>query len=1100
MADRHDSAACAAAAVNLGLLGLQDGATKATQELCVPDRTAEEVAVNGGCSEDSPQSGRSSRDHSAERKQGTGSHKTTGIMKDGSRQKQKKTVSFSTMPNNRKINSTAACISFMMEGCEMKKVRSNSRMYNRFFLLDSDMRFLRWEPSKKDSEKAKLEIKSVREVRVGKKTPVLRSNGLSDQFPEECAFSIIYGENYESLDLVASTADIVNTWVMGLRYLVSYGKHTPDVPGANQTSLRTLWISSMFEIADIDREGQIPLSRAIQLIKGLNPGMKTSTVELKFKELQKGIDRFGCYVNCDLFVEAYCELCTRPEIFFLLVQFSSNKEYLDLKDLIIFMEVEQGMEEVNEDTSLEIINKYEPSREGREKGYLTFDGFTRYLLSSDCHVFDPHHKIVCQDMTKPITHYYINSAHNACQLEDHYWGTSDISGYIHALKMGCRSIELVVWDGPDNEPLIYLGLSVASQVAFRSVINVIDKYAFEASDYPLILCLVVHCSVRQQRLMAQCLKKVLGDKLYKEPPCPEDNYMPSPEQLKGKILIKGKKLPPDLSDSEGDVTDEDEGMEIARRLGHDGREYINGAGHRKLCLCKELSEQVNLCQSAKFKDFETSRISQKYWQVCSFNEVTASRLANEYPEEFVRYNKKFLSRVYPSSMRIDASNMNPQDFWKCGCQIVAMNYQTPGLMMDLNTGWFRQNGNCGYVLRPSIMREEVSYFSANAKDSLPGVSAQQLHIKIISGQNLPKPKGSGAKGDVVEPYVYVEIHGIPADCAEQRTKTVTQNGDNPIFDESFEFHINLPELAILRFVVLDDDYIGDEFIAQYTIPFECLQTGFRHVPLQSLTGEFLQNTTLFVHIAITNRRGGGKAQRKGLSVRKGKKVREYTSTKTTGIKAIDEVFRTATQSLREATDLRENVQNALVSFKELCGLSPVANMKQCILTVSAWLLNSDRPLTVTLNLCSQYPSLEAQGPVPELLKKVLTSYEAFIQASRTLIESSDAVYSKIIQVQKAGMEFHEDLHRIGVKEGLKGRKLQKAMESFAWNITVLKGQADLLKHAKNEAAEQVRQIHHAGQSSGLGRTSSYSPSLDVFRPRGNLEPIPETDNGASAST
>lgn len=37
-----------------------------------------------------------------------------------------------------------------------------------------------------------------------------------------------------------------------------------------------------------------------------------------------------------------------------------------------------------------------------------------------------------------------------------------------------------------------------------------------------------------------------------------------------------------------------------------------------------------------------------------------------------------------------------------------------------------------------------------------------------------------------------------------------------------------------------------------------------------------------------------------------------------------------------------------------------------------------------------------------------------------------------------GLDFHEDLHRIGAKEGLKGRKLQKAMESYAWNITVLK--------------------------------------------------------------
>ena len=48
---------------------------------------------------------------------------------------------------------------------------------------------------------------------------------------------------------------------------------------------------------------------------------------------------------------------------------------------------------------------------------------------------------------------------------------------------------------------------------------------------------------------------------------------------------------------------------------------------------------------------------------------------------------------------------------------------------------------------------------------------------------------------------------------------------NPIFDENFEFHINLPELALVRFAVLDDDFIGDEFIGQYTIPFACMQPG-----------------------------------------------------------------------------------------------------------------------------------------------------------------------------------------------------------------------------------------------------------------------------------
>ena len=68
-------------------------------------------------------------------------------------------------------------------------------------------------------------------------------------------------------------------------------------------------------------------------------------------------------------------------------------------------------------------------------------------------------------------------------------------------------------------------------------------------------------------------------------------------------------------------------------------------------------------------------------------------------------------------------------------------------------------------------------------------------------------------------------------------------------------------------------------------------------------------------------------------------------------------------------------QNALVSFKELCGLTPAANMKQCILTVSTWLMNSERVLQLTVDLSETYPAMEAQGPVPELLRKVLTAYD-----------------------------------------------------------------------------------------------------------------------------
>ncbi|XP_066500705.1 inactive phospholipase C-like protein 2 [Hoplias malabaricus] len=1021
----------------------------------------------------------------------------TSIIKDGSRQRKerKKTVSFSSMPTEKKISSASDCINAMVDGSELRKVRSNSRVYHRYFLLDADMQSLRWEPSKKESDKAKIDVKSIKEVRTGKNTDTFRTNGIYDQISEDCAFSIIYGETYESLDLVANTADVANIWVTGLRYLISYGKLTLNMIESYQNDLRSSWLGDLFDEVDVGGNDSISICTAVQLVKKLNPGLKNVKIELKLKELHKAKDKIGSNVTKDEFIEVYHDLCTRPEIYFLLVQFSSNKEFLETKDLMIFLEAEQGMAQVSEDISLEVIKQYEPSKEGQLKGWLSLDGFTSYLMSNDCHIFDPEHKRVCQDMNQPLSHYYINSSHNTYLIEDQFRGPSDITGYIRALKMGCRSVELDVWDGPDNEPVIYTGHTMTSQIVFRSVIDIINKYAFMASEFPLILCLENHCSPKQQKVMFQHLKKILGDKLHSDPPRTDDNYLPSPNDLKGKILLKAKKLPSTCNTSEGEVTDEDEGAEMSQRMSIDGGETQTVPQSKKFVLSKDLSDLVTLCKSIQFKDFPTAFQSQKHWELCSFNEVFASRCATDYPGEFVNYNKKFLARIYPSPMRIDSSNMNPQDFWKCGCQIVAMNYQTPGLMMDLNIGWFRQNGNCGYVLRPAIMREQVSYFSANTKDSVPGVSPQLLHIKIISGQNFPKPKGSGAKGDVVDPYIYVEIHGIPADCAEQRTKTVNQNGDNPLFDESFEFQINLPELAMVRFVVLDDDYIGDEFIGQYTIPFECLQPGFRHIPLQSLTGELLPHAWLFVHVAITNRRGGGKPHKRGLSVRKGKKSREYASMRILLIKAVDEVFKTAAQPLREATDLRENMQNAIALFKELCGLSAVANLKQCILALSPRLIAADANPVVLFNLKDQYPIMEAQGLLPDVLKKVVTAYETMIQTCKVLLENSDGVSERILQVQKAAMEFHENLHDMATKEGLKGRKLHKSVESFTWNITILKGQADLVKHARAEVLENLKQIHYAALTCNLAKGCSAASLGSDSKPRRSLEAIPEKAMG-----
>ncbi|KAK5883828.1 hypothetical protein CesoFtcFv8_020110 [Champsocephalus esox] len=1042
----------------------------------------------------------------------------SSLIKDGSRagRDRKKTVSFSSSLSEKKISSAADCIHSMVEGIELKKIRTNSRVYQRYYLLDAGLQALCWEPSKKESDKARISLASIREVRTGRNTETFRTSGVYEQISEDCAFSIIYGEMYESLDLVANSAEVANIWVTGLRYLMQYGKHALDMLASSQDSLRLGWLEQLFSSAadsddlEEDVEG-LRLQLAVKLIRSVNPGVGGGKVELRFKELQRvrtsmsgltlenesgakdpgenkrPIGRNERVTKQD-FIKVFHDFCTRPEIYFLLVQFSSNKEFLDTKDLMRFLEAEQGMAQVSEETSLKLILSHEPSEEGRQQGYLSLDGFTSYLTSAECHLFDREHDGVCQDMTQPLSHYYISSSHNTYLIEDQFRGPSDISGYIRALKMGCRCVEVDVWDGPDGEPVVCTGHSLSPPLLLHCVLDAIGRFAFVASHYPLIVCIENHCSVKQQQVMWQHLVRILGEKLYADPPYEGKSYLPSPHALRNRILLKGKKLGP--GEEDGDVSEEDEGAEMSQKIkaansggaapGGNEKEMLPKSvtavppvplPPKRFQLLKELSDLVTLCRSMSFIDFPTSSKSQNPWELCSFHETLAVRLAGESPGDFVNHNKHFLSRVYPSPMRVDSSNMNPQDLWKCGCQIVSMNFQTAGLMMDLNTAWFRQNGNCGYVLRPAIMRQEVSYFSANTRDTVPGVSPQLLHVKVISGQNLPKPRGSGAKGDVVDPYVYIEIHGIPADCTERRTRTMTQNGDNPVFDESFEFQINLPELTMVRFVVLDDDFIGDEFIGQYTIPLECLQPGYRHVPLQSLTGDELPHAKLFVHVALTNRRGGGKPHKRGLSVRKARKGRNYAALRDLGVRAVDEVFKMASPPLRDATDLRENMQNSVAVFRDLCGVSVAANLMQCVLALGSRVSGPDGAPLLLFDLRDHYPALDPQGPLPDVLRRVVSTYEMMVQASRAVIELSDGIYDRILHIQTMAMEFHEKLQTLAEKEGLRGRKVSRALESFSWNITILKGQADLLKHAKAEVQENMKQVHDAALTGNLTKES-----------------------------
>jgi len=79
-------------------------------------------------------------------------------------------------------------------------------------------------------------------------------------------------------------------------------------------------------------------------------------------------------------------------------------------------------------------------------------------------------------------------------------------------------------------------------------------------------------------------------------------------------------------------------------------------------------------KATKFVD--RNRIHDKFFSVTgknihhnmsSFSETTGLSMLNSYNAEFVNYNKRQMSRIYPRGTRLDSTNFMPQVRNKSGC-------------------------------------------------------------------------------------------------------------------------------------------------------------------------------------------------------------------------------------------------------------------------------------------------------------------------------------------------------------------------------------------------------------------------------------------------
>uniref|UniRef100_A0A8C6TVC6 Phosphoinositide phospholipase C n=1 Tax=Neogobius melanostomus TaxID=47308 RepID=A0A8C6TVC6_9GOBI len=583
----------------------------------------------------------------------------------------------------------------------------------------------------------------------------------------------------------------------------------------------------------------------------------------------------------EIYTQFLSNICPRPELDHIFSDVGAKtRVHLTVEQMTEFINSKQRDPRLNEilypplkpEQVQLLVDKYEPNPALAEQGQISVEGFARYLATDENSIIPPEKLDQSEDMTFPLSHYFINSSHNTYLTAGQLAGNSSVEMYKQVLLSGCRCIELDCWKGrtTEEEPVITHGFTMTSEISFKEVIEAISECAFKTSPFPIILSFENHVdSPKQQAKMAEYCRSIFGDALLTDTlekyPLESGVPLPSPLELMGKILIKNKKKhhkkdsskkklseqvsntcsdsssvcePSSPSTVEAESEDEDDDDDDCKKGSMD-----EGTAGSEAFATEEMSNLVIYIQPVKFYSFEASKKIDRSFQMSSFVETKALEQLTKSPVEFVEYNKSQLSRIYPKGTRVDSSNYNPQLFWNAGCQLVALNFQTIDLSMQLNLGMYEYNGKCGYRLKPEFMRRPDKNFDPFTESTVDGIVANTLSVKIISGQFLSDKK--------VGTYVEIDMFGLPVDTKRKAFKTKTSQGNaiNPVWEEeAIVFKkVVLPTLASLRIAVFEE---GGKFIGHRIIPVSAIRPGYRYVSLRNEKNQSLTLPSLFVYVEV----------------------------------------------------------------------------------------------------------------------------------------------------------------------------------------------------------------------------------------------------------
>ncbi|KAL1308557.1 hypothetical protein HN51_050534 [Arachis hypogaea] len=501
---------------------------------------------------------------------------------------------------------------------------------------------------------------------------------------------------------------------------------------------------------------------------------------------------------------------------------------------------------------------------------LTLDDFHYFLFSTEFN--PPIGSKVNQDMSAPLSHYFIYTGHNSYLTGNQLSSDCSDVPIIKALNRGVRVVELDIWPNSTKDDVLVLhGRTLTTPVELIKCLKSIKEHAFAASPYPVIITLEDHLTPDLQAKVAQMLTKTFGDMLF----CPNHETLkefPSPEELKGRILISTK--PPKeyaetvkennsfKSEKSKDSDDDEWGKEVSTK-----NQNENDVGdsdpnqHSEDDAVDDLAPELCSSEAPSYKHLiaihagkpkgttlkDALKVENDKVRRLSLSEQALEKATESLGTDLIRFTQKNFLRVYPKGTRFNSSNYKPMIGWMHGAQMVAFNMQGYGRNLWLMHGMFRSNGGCGYVKKPEfLMNVGPNNEVFNPKDDLPVRKTLKVKVYLGDGWRMDFKQTHFDTYSPPDFYARVGIAGAPADQIMKKTKIIEDNWI-PTWEEEFTFPLRVPELALLRVEVHEYDMSEtDDFAGQTCLPVAELKQGIRAVPLYDRKGEKYNSVRLLM--------------------------------------------------------------------------------------------------------------------------------------------------------------------------------------------------------------------------------------------------------------